>query len=72
MTRIDDKFKGVMHKYRGHAEYQESIEAIGRLHSQQQGILRGYNDRARQRGEFTMTWAMLMIINYDGAIDNVA
>lgn len=34
VSRIDDKFKRVMHKYNGHAEYQDSIEAIRRLHSQ--------------------------------------
>lgn len=33
--------------------------------------MKGYNDQAELKGEFKMNLEMIMLINYDGGIDNV-
>lgn len=52
-------------------EYQNSVEMVSRLDEQMKGVLVGYNRVAAQHNQFPLSWEQLMIIQYDGGIDNL-
>ena len=49
----------------------ETVKQIKDLDQQIQGIIQGYNKVANKRGEFELSNEMMMIIQYDGGIDNI-
>lgn len=71
MTRIQNKMKEVFKKVEDDVGYQKQMKQLRKLEAQQMGIMKGYNDQAELKGEFKMNLEMIMLINYDGGIDNV-